>query len=73
MSKNRYVYVVDVPEGSGIDGIFSTASKAISRLKEYGPVARGSVRALMGGKSVYVQASDDDEHPQTHAYRWLLS
>ena len=62
----RYVYAVFVPEDSGLDRLYSTASKAIKRLKQYGVVNRGAVAALHRGEIVY---NADDEASQSHATR----
>ena len=62
----RYVYAVFVPEDSGLDRLYSTARKAIKRLKQYGDVKRGAVASLHRGEIVY---NTDDEANQAYASR----
>jgi hypothetical protein len=72
MSKGTYVYAVMTPEDGDVDMLYSTASKAIARLKGYGPVERGAVGKLHAGKAVFILPSAEDEYPETHAIKWRV-
>ena len=66
----RYVYAVFVPDDTGLDRLYSTPSKAIKRLKEYGDVKRGAVVALRRGETVY---NANDETSESYACRLPLN
>lgn len=67
--RTRYVYAVMVPEDTGLDGLYSTASGAIARLREYGDVSRGAVGKLARGEIVYLDPDGDESTTETHAVR----
>lgn len=56
----RYVYVVWTPGDGTFDGIYSTAAKAIARLRVYGNVPARAVSTLRAGKFIFVEGEDGD-------------
>lgn len=65
----KFVYAVDVPEDSGIDGLYSTPAKALARLREYGPVKGDRlVSRLRNGEIIYL----DEDSSSVHAYRFAV-
>lgn len=59
----RYAYVVWTPVDGTHDGFYSTAAKAIARLRVYGEVPPLAVSRLQAGENISIIDHDDADPP----------